>query len=380
MKLGEEESAVFADQHVVEPDFTAAAFGRLTEHEVPMYRADIAVVGVVVAAAGGEVDGSRDLLVEKDVADRLLDIGIEPEREFAHEARALVRVENLIRFESVVGGRLRDLAVLEDEAHVLELDPVLDGGNVIVDHAVHAVFDGSGIDLAVGDIALALALDRADPFDREGQVGVFRHDAHLVRPVHQLHEGRHRLAHLLIVETADVEVEILVCLGAHARELAHAFGRVAQDHPLGLFYPEFVVDGVGVILGIGLHRFAVRIRELVAVFAAANADICLHILHFHLVVFRHALEELDVAAFQNLAFDLIVAERDEGISARRKDLRNEQIDELIGHAGRLDEDVLPGLHFAGVIHQIFRQEFLPFIDDHTCLRFGFFPRKLRFIR
>ena len=174
LQFGKQESAVLADQDAVEPDLPAAALGRLAEDEVPVYRRRVAVVRVVIAATRRKVDRTGDLFIEKNVADRLFDKGVQAERELADVARAFVRVEDLIRRLGVIRGRFDDLAVFEDEADVLEFQSVLDRGDVVMNDAVYAVFNGRGVDLAVRDVSFAFAFYRADSFDREGQIGVLR--------------------------------------------------------------------------------------------------------------------------------------------------------------------------------------------------------------
>ena len=137
--------------------------------------AAVVVLGGLVAAAGREVERSRDLLVEEDVLHRVGDVRVEADGELADVARALVGVEDLVELLAVaLAGGLDDLAVLEDEADVLEALAVVDGGSVVLEHAVDAVAHGRGEALAVGDVVLAAAGDDADALDREGQVGLAR--------------------------------------------------------------------------------------------------------------------------------------------------------------------------------------------------------------
>ena len=115
------------------------------------------------------------------------------------------------------------------------------------------------------------------------------------------------------------------------------------------------MDRMCVILGISLHNLSVCIREFKAVLAAANADICLHIAHLHLVVFRHSLKKFFAAALHYLTLDFIVSDGYERIAACGVYFFYEQVHELIRHAGRLDEYVLTGLYLARVINEIFRE-------------------------
>ena len=61
------EEAVLADQHVIEPDLAPAVLRRLDLDQVPMDGGMVAVGGIVVAVAGGQVEAAGDLLVEQNV-------------------------------------------------------------------------------------------------------------------------------------------------------------------------------------------------------------------------------------------------------------------------------------------------------------------------
>ena len=77
-----------------------------------------------------------DLLVEEDVAHRVLDLRIEADGEFADVARAGVAIEDLVDGLGVVGRGLDDLALLEFKADVVEGDALVDGRGVVADHAL----------------------------------------------------------------------------------------------------------------------------------------------------------------------------------------------------------------------------------------------------
>src|SRR3954463_4609607 len=72
-----DEEAVLADQLVVEPDFAAAVIGTLDADHVPMDLRFVAVADPLVGLARREVEGARDLLIEKNIAHRLEDVRVE---------------------------------------------------------------------------------------------------------------------------------------------------------------------------------------------------------------------------------------------------------------------------------------------------------------
>ena len=78
---------------------SARGLGRLDHDHVPVDLAVVAVGGLVVTAAGGEVDAAADLFVEEDVLHRFGDERVDADREFADVAGALVGVEHTLEAE-----------------------------------------------------------------------------------------------------------------------------------------------------------------------------------------------------------------------------------------------------------------------------------------
>ena len=118
----------------------------------------VAVVAFVVAAAGGKVNGAGNFLVEQNIAHRNVHVGVNAYSELADVTRALIGIENLVDLLGVIGSSLDDLAVIEHEPHVFVLKPLLHRRSVVGNNAVYAVFYGCGINLAVGNVALARTL------------------------------------------------------------------------------------------------------------------------------------------------------------------------------------------------------------------------------
>ena len=136
-----------ADEHIVKPDVAAAPFFALNENEIPVDRGAVAVVGIVVCAAGSEMDGSGDLLIEEDVAHRVHDIGIYTESEFADITCAFVCIEDMVDAFGIVCRCFDDLAVFKEQADLLELKALINAGRVIGDTAVDAVADGTTLSI-----------------------------------------------------------------------------------------------------------------------------------------------------------------------------------------------------------------------------------------
>lgn len=96
-QLGQKESAVLANQHIIKPDFAATVFGCHNQHQIPVDCGFIAVGGILVAVAGGEMDRAGNLFIEKNVVHGLCDIGVYADGKFAHISCALVCVEYLFQ-------------------------------------------------------------------------------------------------------------------------------------------------------------------------------------------------------------------------------------------------------------------------------------------
>src|SRR5258706_15489160 len=96
----------------------------------------IAVVAFLVGLAGREVKGAGDFLVEKNIAHRVLDVGIETEGKFTDVTRARIGVEDVVQALRVVGSGFHDLAIGKFEPDVFKLRSRVDGGRVELDETV----------------------------------------------------------------------------------------------------------------------------------------------------------------------------------------------------------------------------------------------------
>ena len=320
-----------------------------------MLRGSVAIVALVVAGAGREVEGACDLLVKERILHRGGDVRVEADGELAHIARALVDVELLVDARGVVGRGLDDLPVAEHEADAGIGKAVLQRGRVVADHAVDALAHGRGVHLAVGDVQPARALDRGHPLDGEGEVRAGRDDAHAVRALHQRHERIHRPVHFGIVEAADVEEEILERLGAHIRHLRHGGRRVAQDDPLGLRHADIAVHRLPVFGHVPVHALGGHVGQLAAVAAAAHADVRVHLGHDRAVPRGAQAQLLRGAAKQQLALEGLVRQPEERHAARGVDLLDQRARQVVVAADGLDEDLFARLEIARERHQPVRE-------------------------
>jgi hypothetical protein len=82
--------SILPHQLAIEIDFATAVFRPLNTDQVPVNLTPVAVIRPFVGLARSEMKRARNLLVEKNVTHRFLDVWIETEREFADIAGALV--------------------------------------------------------------------------------------------------------------------------------------------------------------------------------------------------------------------------------------------------------------------------------------------------
>ena len=241
----------------------------------------VPVVRVLVRLTRREVEGAADLLVEQDVLHGIGDAGVDGDGEFAELTRTLVHIVELDEVRLVAAGarRLHDLAVLDHVADAREELPVVHGRDVVRDRAVHGARDRGGVDLAVGDVLLAVALDRRDPLDRERNVRPRTDDADLVGSIHERDERVHGLGHALVVGETGVEVEVRERLLSHTGAVGHRVVGVAHHAPPRVVNTLLDVDRLPEV---GLpHRALVvgNIRQREGVVVAAHADERIRLLH-----------------------------------------------------------------------------------------------------
>ena len=122
------ETSVFADEHIVEPDFTAAVFRCHDEYQIPVDSGFITVGCVVIAVAGSEVDAASNLFIEQDVVHGFCDIRVYADGKFTHISCAFVGVEDVFQTFFVVAVAVDDLPVFECEFYIFKCKAVVFGG------------------------------------------------------------------------------------------------------------------------------------------------------------------------------------------------------------------------------------------------------------
>ena len=315
----------------------------------------VAVVALVVAGAGREVEAARNLLVKQRILHRPGDVGVHADSELADVARTLVNVELVVDALGIVRGRVYDLAVLELKADVRIGEAAFQRGRVVGDHAVDALAHGRGVDLAVRDVAGACALDGGQTLDREGKIRAGTDDMHAVGLFHERLEAVHGTIHFAVVQAAHIEIVILERLGAHVRHLRHGRGRIAKNDPLRFRHADAAVDGRPVIAHICVHVLRGDVGHFGSVAAAAHADVRLHLRHERAVDLGAELELRLVAVQQQLTIHGFVAHPKKGVAADAVHLFDERAGQILVAADGLDEDVFPFLQIAGVVHKVVRQ-------------------------
>ena len=167
--------------------------------------------------------------------------------------------------------------------------------------------------------------------------------------LHPALQRHHRAGHLAVVQRADVEIQVLEGLGAHAGGLGHAGRRPAQHAPAGLAHA--IVEHRASDAGIERHPIAGHVGVLGGVAAAANGDVGLHLLHPEQLEVAHQAGVLVVCRAQHLAVDARVADFDDRRRAGRP-RRPHQFDrELIGHVDHVQQDAVALLQCGGVFDQ-----------------------------
>ena len=109
--------------------------------------------------------------------------------------------------------------------------------------------------------------------------------------LHAAFQRHHRAGHLRVIHRADVEIQILKRLGAHARRLRHARRRPAQHAPAR--FVDAIILHRPDDAGIKLHAVAGTSEFSFMLSAAADGDVGLHLFH---------AEHLDVADVGGLLF------------------------------------------------------------------------------
>src|ERR671936_1136515 len=172
-----EEGAAPPDELAVGIDLPFAAE---VADQVEMERGAVPAAEILESHPECQVHRAADLLVEKDVPGEAVDFVVEAKGDLAHPSRALVHVEQCPQIGLSPGGlRGYDPAVLETEAHVVDLPPCVDRGEAEPERPVDAGLDRARVDLAVRDVVEPARRCPRPAFDGDRQVGVFADDPKL---------------------------------------------------------------------------------------------------------------------------------------------------------------------------------------------------------
>ena len=140
----------------------------------------VAIVALVIARAGCEVEGTGDLFIEERILHGAVDIGIHAQRPFAHVARALVGIEDGVEPLRIAAGSLHDFAILEREGDVFEGHTLIGGFGVVGDRAVHGIAHGRGVDFAVRNVQMAVTGNGGHARDGKAQIRARAYDMYVV--------------------------------------------------------------------------------------------------------------------------------------------------------------------------------------------------------
>ena len=237
--------------------------------------------------------------------------------------------------------------------------------------AVDGVLHRGGIDLAVGDIPVAVHAEAGDALDGEGDVRAGRDDAHLVGPGHQVLKGLHGPAHLVVVHQAGPEVEVLILLRGDARQLGHGVVGVPEHGPLGMVAPLRQMDGAPVILAVALLGLVADVVPHADVGGGPDVDVGVHVPHPGKLIGGDLLHVLRVGSLDQGALHGVVEDVDKGLAAHGVGLLDQGLHQARLAAVELDQDLLALLQAHGAADQelgefsntgIFHGVFLTFLS------------------
>lgn len=223
-----DKAAIFANEFVIQPDFTAAVVGSLDEDEVPVDAAAVAIVRFVVGISRGEMEGTANFFVEEGIEHGMEDTIVGSEGPFPDIACAGIGIEDLIEsFGGIAAVGVFDATVLQFEANAFEDGALIAGGGIELDGAIDAVADWGGEDFAVGNVTFTGAGNDWDIADREPQICAWGGDVDLVGGFHAGFEWLQVAGHAGIIGCADIKEEVFEGIAALAGGLSHRGGRIA---------------------------------------------------------------------------------------------------------------------------------------------------------
>ena len=317
-----------------------------------MNGAVIAVGALVITVAGSEVEAAGNLFIKQGILDGAGNIGIDADGKLPNIARTFVGVENLIAAHSIGAGRFHDLSVPEGQARAFKHIPLIEAGRVVLEHPVHAVSHGRGVDFPVGDIELAIALDRRHSGDGKAQVRAGSLDVYFIGALHAGGQCIHGMAHLVIIKSTHVKVEVLKRLGAHARLLGHGRGGIAQHDPARIRHTDQAVHRLAVMLHVQALLLRRHIGLLVGVCTRPQADIGVYGTHAVGIHTGFFIPFLSRCAQHQRALNPHVTQNDDRLCACRICLTNQCRHRLRLYAEILDQHALARLEGARIANQL----------------------------
>src|SRR5436305_13666253 len=148
VKSRRDESSRVPDELVVGEDL--AVLAEVADH-VPVQRGIVRATELLERGSEGDMHRPADLLVEKRVVGKPVDLVVQPERDLAEPSRALVQVEHRVEEVAAAAGlRVDDPALLEAQADAVDLAPLKQRGECERDLAFGLPLEGARVDLAVG--------------------------------------------------------------------------------------------------------------------------------------------------------------------------------------------------------------------------------------
>src|SRR5205807_8452378 len=111
------------------------------------------------------------------------------------------------------------------KAYPVEADALINTWRIESDLAFDRIFYRTGEDFAVGNIAIASADDRRNPFDAESEIGSRAFDLHAIGFFHQRFKRFHPGLQFSVIQSADFEIEIFESFRAHGGKLRHRRSR-----------------------------------------------------------------------------------------------------------------------------------------------------------
>src|SRR5262245_49447207 len=306
------------------------ALGAQVAHEIPVEPRTVLPAEVLERRAERDVNRAADLLVEERVVREPVDLVVEPERDLAEPARAVVQAQHGVEvLTAPVGLGGHDPAALEAQPDPVDLAAVEERGEAEADLALGDRFERAGVDLAVGHVVAAVRGLPGPALDADLQVGARADDAQLARLGERGRAGRKVVVHpppvrdrvTRLLDVARAEDEALVLGERHLgvlsvglrRELGAAPAELAARHPLPAALRELLRRGDQPLVPLGVDP-AQRPRVRVA----PDGDDRVDLLELRLRDRRDEVQLLVAALLEQQLGDALRLDVDVRVRARSK--------------------------------------------------------------